>query len=65
MKRRGLYRKGIDVSNIFNFYSSEIGYKRKEFNENVIPWIRIYFNDHRDLYMTTNRNGTPVWKLKE
>mmetsp|Transcript_5073 Transcript_5073/g.5782 ORF Transcript_5073/g.5782 Transcript_5073/m.5782 type:complete len:102 (-) Transcript_5073:43-348(-) len=65
MKEKGLYRNGLNVSNIYNWYSSETTLKRDEFVVRIQPWIELYLNESDELRNTLNRNGVQVWKLNE
>ncbi|CAI2362924.1 unnamed protein product [Moneuplotes crassus] len=65
MRETGMYRNGLDPSNIYTWYSSKTDLTKEEFDSRVLPWIQVYFNESEIIRSTMNRTGVAVWKLVE
>lgn len=62
MQVKRLYRSGLEISNIYEWYSSEIVYTKPEFTAKVLPLIQDYLDASPHFRKTLNRNGIQVWK---
>lgn len=63
MKHRKLYRHGIDVNVIYEWYSSDSKYRKQEFISKVLPLVERLLKDSPTFIKEFNRYGRPVWKL--
>lgn len=63
MKEKKLYRNGLSLQNIYNWYSSEINFTQPEFNAKILPHIEKALEKSVAFRKSSNRAGEAVWKL--
>ena len=63
MKNNKAFRNGLTVDKIYEWYSSEIPYTKKQYKAKVLPKIHKVLDESPNFYKFVNRYGVTVWKL--
>lgn len=63
MYEKNLFRNGVDLNTLYQWYSAEIAFTKPEFGAKVLPYIQKYLNESPEFRKTLNRQGIQVWKL--
>lgn len=64
MTEKNMFRNGLTLSGIYDWYSSEIRFPKQEFYAKVIPHIEDQLKTSGKFVESTNRKGQPVWKIE-
>jgi len=63
MREKNLYRNGLSLYSIYDWYSSETTYSKPEFEAKILPHISEIFQESNKFRKSKNRIGETVWNL--